>query len=69
VALGMPTVRGVTALLMMRCRPGTLQSSGASPLGASGGPGSAAHRFAPGADDGALVYALALRRIRDTAAI
>ncbi|MFZ2136441.1 MAG: hypothetical protein WAV78_05830 [Xanthobacteraceae bacterium] len=39
-------------------------------LGAWGGPGSAAHRFAllrPQVRE-ALVYALALRRIRDTAA-
>jgi hypothetical protein len=53
---------------MMRCRTGTAQSSGAFPLKACGGPGSAAHRFAHACVEimKALVYALALRRIRDT---
>jgi hypothetical protein len=63
------TVRGATALLMMRCRTGTAESSGVFPLEACGGPRSAAHRFAfprPEMKE-ALVYALALRRIRDTA--
>ncbi|MFZ1094274.1 MAG: hypothetical protein WAN75_34550 [Xanthobacteraceae bacterium] len=35
------------ALLMMRCRSGTVQGYGRAVLGVSGGPGSAAHRFAP----------------------
>jgi hypothetical protein len=53
---------------MMRCRTGTAQSSGAFPLEACGGPGSAAHRFAHACVEimKALVYALALRGIRDT---
>jgi hypothetical protein len=62
-------VHGVSALLTMRCRPGTLQSSGANLLRACDGPGSAAHRFAPPRPMmvETFVYALALRRIRDTA--
>jgi hypothetical protein len=36
----------LTALLMMRCRTGTAQSSGAFRLKACGGPGSAVHRSA-----------------------
>jgi len=35
------------ALLMMRCRPGTVRSYGRARLEAFGGPGSAAHHFAP----------------------
>ena len=35
------------ALLMMRRRPGTVPGYGRARLGASDGPGSAAHRFAP----------------------
>jgi hypothetical protein len=60
--------RDLIALLMMRCRPGTAQSYGRALLRAGGGPGSAAHRFAPPRAQmmEALVYALALRRIRDT---
>jgi hypothetical protein len=40
------SARTTPALLMLRCRPGTAQSSGADPILAWGGPGSAAHRFA-----------------------
>jgi hypothetical protein len=60
--------RDLIVLLMMRCRPGTAQSYGRALLRAGGGPGSAAHRFAPPRAQmmEALVYALALRRIRDT---
>src|SRR5437879_1964429 len=66
----MPSVHATTALLMMRCRPGTAQSAGPSQRRACGGPGSAAHRFALPRSQitEALVNALALRRIRDTAA-
>src|ERR1700737_5507062 len=58
------------ALLMMHCRTGTVQSNGRALLRARGGPGSAAHRFAPSRSEivERLVYALALRRIRDTSA-
>ena len=66
----MLVIQVVPALLMMRCRPGILQSSGAPRVGASGGPGSAAHRFAHPLLRRMLeayVEALALRRIRDTA--
>ena len=53
----------------MRCRTGTAQCSGAFPLEACGGPGSAAHHFAPLRPQimKPAVYALALRRIRDRA--
>src|SRR5580692_5896138 len=56
------------ALLMMRCRPGTAQSSTAGQVRASGDPGSAAHRFAHARAEivETVVHALALRRIRDT---
>jgi len=57
---------------MMHCRTGTAESSGASPLKACDGPGSAAHRFARRPRPQIvqpLEYALALRRIRDTAAL
>ena len=72
------------ALLMMRCRPGILQTSSRAALGACGGPGSEAHRrrrqvyavcasltaLPPRAEImKAVVYALALHRIRDTAAL
>src|SRR3984893_17472634 len=58
------------ALLMMHCRTGTVQSNGRALLRAWCGPGSAAHRFAPSRSEivERLVYALALRRIRDTSA-
>jgi hypothetical protein len=67
----MSTAQRVTALLMMRCRTGTAQTSGAFPLEACGGPGSAAHRLASPRPKIMVgpVYALALRRIRDTAAV
>jgi hypothetical protein len=43
----MLTIRGMSALLMLRCRPGTLQqSSDGSPIEAWGRPGTAARRFA-----------------------
>jgi len=53
---------------MMRCRTGTAQSAGAFPLEACGGPGSAAHRFAPRRPQTLKgpACALALRRVRDT---
>ena len=68
-------------LLMMRCRPGTAQNSGAHAGRASGGPGSATHRsedkfyavcasltasHASSVADASAFFALALRRIRDT---